>query len=227
MYQSTQPNCRIPKVLLVCAFKNSSDLTMLDLLLPISGTPSDLSKMQFQIEAYITQEHEIPTENTQKLVQTVCFKPTPSDSPISAALGPNSWLWLSAIITSSFIMFLLLLAIVTRYYIYPIDHDSDNMPYHYSFRILWDIFLVCICILISSSAIFLWQKRRNAKEGKQIENLEMPTPTSSPAGAWLYGGDRAELESLSYQSIVQATKVHSGERLDLKSKYTSGVVTDN
>lgn len=80
--------------------------------------------MQFQIEAYITQEHEIPTANTQKLIQTVCFKPSPSDSPISAALGPNSWLWLSAIITSSFIMFLLLLAIVTRYYIYPIDHDS-------------------------------------------------------------------------------------------------------
>lgn len=48
MYQSTQPNCRIPKVLLVCAFKNSSDLTMLDLLLPISGSPQIFGKCSFK-----------------------------------------------------------------------------------------------------------------------------------------------------------------------------------
>ncbi|KAK3037219.1 hypothetical protein RJ639_030112, partial [Escallonia herrerae] len=212
--QSMQPNCRVPRVFLVCAFKNSADLTMLDLLLPISGTPANISQIQLQIEAYVTRENERPPENTQKLLQTIWFKPNPCDSPISAALGPNSWLWLCVIIASSFIMFLVFLGILTRYYIYPLDHGSGSV-YHFTLKSLWDIFFLCVCIFMATSSIFLWQKKQNAMEaGKQIQCLEVPTPTTSP-GSWLYGADR-ELESLPHQSLVQATQVHFGARPDLK-----------
>lgn len=215
IYQSTQ-HSRIPKLILVCAFKNSSHLSMLNLLLPLSATPLDTSKIQLQIEAYITQENENTGEESQNLLQTICFKPNPSATPITAVLGPNSWLWLSAIITSSFIMFLLLLAFVTRYYIYPFDHYSDLVVYHYSYRILWDMFLVCLCVLVCSSVFFVLQKRRNAREGKQIQSLEMSNPTS-PGGSYIKD-EGVELESLPHQSIAEATQVHFGARPDLKSK---------
>lgn len=79
------------------------------------------------------------------------------------------------------------------------------------------MFLVCACIFIASSAVFLWRKKENNhREGKQIQNVEVPTLTTLP-GSWLYGADR-ELESLPNQSLVEATKVHFGERPDLKSK---------
>uniref|UniRef100_A0A5B7BXJ2 ferric-chelate reductase (NADH) n=1 Tax=Davidia involucrata TaxID=16924 RepID=A0A5B7BXJ2_DAVIN len=219
IFRSTQPNSsrRIPRILLICAFKNSTDLTMLDLLLPISGTPAEISQIQLHIEAYVTRETKPPTADTQKLLQTIWFKLNPMDSPISAALGPNSWLWLGGIISSSFIMFLLFLAILTRYYIFPIDHNTD-MIYHFTLRTLWDIFFVCVCIFIATSAIFLsqkrQQKRQSAMEKRQIQNLKVPTPTMSPR-SWSHGADR-ELESLPHQSLVQATKVHFGTRPDLK-----------
>ncbi|KAK2983561.1 hypothetical protein RJ640_023095 [Escallonia rubra] len=218
IFQSTQPNCRVPRVFLVCAFKNSVDLTMLDLLLPISGTPANISQIQLQIEAYVTTENELqPPGNTQKLLQTIWFKPNPCDSPISAALGPNSWLWLCVIIASSFVMFLLFLGILTRYYIYPLEQGSGSV-YHFTLKSLWDIFFVCVCIFMVTSSIFLWQKKQNAMEvGKQVQCLEVPTPTTSP-GSWLYGADR-ELESLPHQSLVQATQVHFGARPDLKTKH--------
>ncbi|KAK1392774.1 Ferric reduction oxidase 4 [Heracleum sosnowskyi] len=214
IYQSTQQS-RIPKLTLVCAFNNSSHLSMLNLLLPLSANSVDTSKIQLQIEAYITQENENTGEESQNLLQTICFKPNPSATPITAVLGPNSWLWLSAIITSSFIMFLLLLAFVTRYYIYPFDHYSDPIVYHYSYRILWDMFLVCVCVLVCSSAFFVLQKKHNAKEGKQIQSSEMSNPTS-PGGSYI-NDEGIELESLPHQSIVEATQVHLGARPDLKS----------
>lgn len=215
IYQSTH-NSRVPKLILVCAFKHSSQLSMLNLLLPLSATPLDTSKIQLQIEAYITQENENTREESQNLLQTISFKPNPSATPVTAVLGPNSWLWLSAIITSSFIMFLLLLAFVTRYYIYPFDHYADLVVYHYSYRILWDMFLVCVSVLVCSSVFFVLQKRRNAKEGKQIQSLEMSSPTS-PGGSCI-NDEGIEVESLSHQSIVEATQVHFGARPDLKSK---------
>ncbi|KAK4431452.1 Ferric reduction oxidase 4 [Sesamum alatum] len=209
---STESNGKVPKVLLITAFKNTADVTMLDLLLPLSGTPLDISKLQLQIEAYITQEHESPLENAKKQIETKLFKPNPSDSPISEALGKNSWLWLGAIISSSFVMFLILLGLVTRYHIYPMERRGEN--YHYSFKILWDMFLVCACVFIATSVIFLWQKRKLSAEGKQIQNVDLPTPTMSPS-SWLSGSDR-ELESLPTQSLVQCTNVHFGARPDLK-----------
>ncbi|KAH1139695.1 hypothetical protein GYH30_028870 [Glycine max] len=204
----------VPKVLLVCAFKNSADLTMLDLLLPLFVSTTQFSNLhQLQIEAYITREKEEAPRDSQKQIQTKWFKPILSDSPISLVLGPNNWLWLGAIISSSFLMFLLLLGIITRYYIYPIENNSDEV-YHWTFKVLWFMFLLCAVICICSSAVFLWWKRQNSLESKQIMNVEFPTPTRSP-GSWIYGSER-ELESLPHQSLVQATNVHFGARPDLK-----------
>ncbi|KAK6794522.1 hypothetical protein RDI58_007975 [Solanum bulbocastanum] len=221
IYRSTlQPNTKVPKVILITSFKNTSDLTMLDLLLPISTTPSDISNLDLQIEAYISRENEPQQHHHNNLElaskskqQLIVFKQNPKDTPISAALGKSSWLWLGAIITSSFIMFLLLLGLVTRYSIYPIERDGKL--YHYSAKIIWDMFLACASIFIGTSVIFMWQKRENEIEGGQIQNVEIPTnPTSSPVDN-LCGTER-ELESLPHQSIVQATKVHYGARPDLK-----------
>ncbi|XP_022724254.1 ferric reduction oxidase 4-like [Durio zibethinus] len=215
IFQSQKSNVKVPRVVMICAFKHSADLAMLDLLLPISGSPAEISQIQLQIEAYITREKEQPNTNTQKPLQTIRFKPCPLDSPISAALGPNNWLWLGAIISSSFVMFLLLLGIVTRYYIYPIDHNTEQI-YHFSFRALWDMFLVCVCIFIVSSVIFLWRKKQIAREGKPILNKEIPTPTTTTSpGTWFSCAD-IELISLPTQSLAQATKVHFGSRPDLK-----------
>lgn len=216
-------NMKLPKIQLVCAFKKSADLTILDLLLPAgySNTLSHISQIELQIEAYVTREKEQRTNNIgndQKPLQNIIwFKPNPQDTPISSALGPNSWLWLAAIISSSFVLFLLLLGIVTRFYIYPIDHNTGKF-YNFSFYALWDMFLVCACIFLVSSVAFIWCKKQNAKEGKQIQNLEVGnTPETSPSSLFCVAADR-ELESLPNHSIVQSIKVHYGERPNLKSK---------
>lgn len=219
IFQSKQPNNKIPKMLLICAFKNSADLTMLDLLLPISNpTTNNITQLQLQIEAYITREQTHPLEQTQPL-QTIWFKPSPFDSPISSPLGPNSWLWLGTIISSSFIMFLILLALITRYHIYRVDQKSE-MIYNFTLKTLWDMFFVCVCVFVTTSVVFMWRKRgNNGMEGKQIQNLEVETPTTSP-GWWLGdGGDREIDESLPKHCLTQAAKFHFGARPDLKSKF--------
>lgn len=212
---AAESDVKVPKVVLVTAFKNTTDLSMLDLLLPLSGASLDLSKLQMQIEAYVTQEHERPVEDVKNQIEIKLFKPNASDSPISAVLGENSWLWLGAIISSSFVMFLVLLGLVTRYQIYPVEKRKEN--YHYSYKILWDMFLVCLSIFVATSAVFLWQKRKVSSEGNQIKNFDTPTPTRSPS-SWLSPSDR-ELESLPQQSLVQSTNVHYGSRPDLKSEF--------
>ncbi|GMI75541.1 ferric reduction oxidase 4 [Hibiscus trionum] len=214
--QTQKPNVRVPRVVMICAFKNSADIAMLDFLVPISGTtPSQISQIQLQIQAYITREKEQPKTETQKPLQTVWFKPSPFDSPIAATLGPNNWLWLGAIVSSSFLMFLLLLGIVTRCYIYPIDHNTEQI-YHFSYRALWDMFLVCVSVFIVSSVVFLWCKKQNSREGNQIQNNEIATPTAAHGAPWFSGADDRELESLPHQGIVQATQVHFGSRPDFK-----------
>nr|AHW49458.1 ferric reductase [Phaseolus vulgaris] len=211
-----QQESHVPRVLLVCAFKNSVDLTMLDLMLSVFGSTTQISNLQLQIEAYVTREKEEPRDS-EKPIQTKWFKPALSDTPISVVLGPNNWLCLAAIISSSFLMFLLLLGIITRYYIYPIENNSDEV-YHWTFKVLWFLFLLFAVICICSSAVFLWWKKQNTFESKQVMNVEVPTPTRSP-GSWIYGSER-ELESLPHQSLVQATNVHFGVRPDLKSKFS-------
>lgn len=207
--------CKTPNILLITSFKNSSDLTMLDLLLPISGAPSEFSKLELQIEAYVTREKQ-PTIQNQKHQTTIWFKPNPLDSAITPILGHNSWLWLGAIISSSFILFLILMGILTQFYIYPIDHNTNKI-YSYSSRAVLNMLLICISIAITSSGAFLWNKRHNGMDTKQIQNVEGTTPVGSPS-SWVCNEDR-ELESLPQQSLVQSTNLHYGERPDLKSEF--------
>lgn len=214
--QQQQESYIAPKLLLICAFKNYIDLTMLDLILPFSGSTTQISPLQLQIEAYITREKEEPPTDSQKQIQTIWLKPILSDSPISAVLGQNNWLWLCVIITSSFLMFLLLLGIITRYYIYPIENNSVEV-YNWTSKVMWYMFLLCAATCICSSAVFLWCKKQNSLENKQIVNVDVTTPTGSPVGLQINSSER-ELESLPHQSLVQATNVHFGARPDLKSK---------
>ncbi|KAJ8427951.1 hypothetical protein Cgig2_023246 [Carnegiea gigantea] len=213
LHQSNTQKGQVPSILLVCAFKHVVDLTMLDLLLPNGINPVDLSNIQLQIQAYVTQETQPSQANDQKLVQTKWFKPSRLDSPITPVLGPNSWLCLCLIISSSCILFLILLAMVTQYHIYPIDHNTNSI-YNFGIWCLWDIFFMCISIIIVSTIVFLLQKRKIASEEKQIASVEVPTPASSPA-SWFYGRDM-ELENLPHQSLVQATQVHYGGRPSLQ-----------
>lgn len=205
MFESTKPNCKLPKILLICAFKNSADLSWLDLLLPQSNAQLSLVDIHLQIEAYITREPEqkIPNVNTQKPTKTIFFKSDPTSRPISPVLGPKSWFCLSAIIAASFITYLLLLGIVTRFYIYPLDGKTET-DYHVSLKALWNMSLVCLSIVLAASSVFLWSKRQAALEAEQVSDL----------GPQL-SGDR-ELESPPDMSIVQATKVHFGGRPDLQ-----------
>ncbi|KAI4328822.1 hypothetical protein L6164_021148 [Bauhinia variegata] len=59
----------------------------------------------------------------------------------------------------------------------------------------------------------LWNKKHNAMEAKQIQNMAS-TPATSPA-SMIYNEDR-ELESLRQQSLVHVTNVHYGGRPNLK-----------
>ncbi|KMT16198.1 hypothetical protein BVRB_3g053570 [Beta vulgaris subsp. vulgaris] len=215
IHESNTQKGQVPKVLLICAFKHAADLTMLDLLLPAESTVADLSNIQLEIQAYVTREDHAPEHNIQDLqVQTKWFKPSSLDSPITPVLGPNSWLCLCFIIASSFVLFLVLLVLVTQYHIYPIDQNT-NKKYNFTIWVCWDMFLMCVSIIFISSIVFVYQKKRiSVSEEKQVKNVEVPTPVSSP-GSWLYGGG-GELESLPYQSLVQATQVHYGGRPDLR-----------
>ncbi|XP_047334629.1 ferric reduction oxidase 5-like [Impatiens glandulifera] len=212
----TQTGSHIPKMHLICVFKNSIDLTMLDLLLPASSmiSPEILSKLELKIEAYVTKDIEEQPKSNRDLIHSIWFKPNPNDSLVTAALGSSSWLWLGAIITTSFLMFLLLLGIVTRHLIYPIEHNKQI--YNFSGKVLWDMFLACVGVFIGTSAIFLWQKKKiSGTEGKQVQNVELQTPTASP-GLQFHGGETTELESLPRDSLVQDIAVHHGARPNLK-----------
>ncbi|KAK7340287.1 hypothetical protein VNO77_20989 [Canavalia gladiata] len=212
MYLSTTFRYRTPKVILICAFKKSSCLSMLDLILPNSGTQCDISKMQLRVEAYITGKEE-PKLDSQTPLQQIWFKPNSKDAPISAILGPNSWLWLCAIISSSFIIFLILIGIITRYYIFPIDHNSNEIFSH-PLRSFLNMLVICVSIALAASIAFLWNKKQNDKEAKQIQNLEGPSTAMSPK-LNIDKADR-EMESLPGQSLAQATNVHYGVRPDLR-----------
>ncbi|XP_039164721.1 ferric reduction oxidase 4-like [Eucalyptus grandis] len=212
----TAASSKLPNVLLICAFKTSADLAILDLLLPLSLDPSSRfsPQLHLRIEAYVTRDHHQQLDPAQKLIQTTWFKPDPLDSPITPALGSNSWLWLGAIIASSFAMFLLLLGIVTRYYIYPIEHGDDG-NYHFSYWTLWEMFLMCACVFLASSGVFLWRKKGATAGGRQVKSMEIPTPTASP-GSWFSNVEERGVESVPHQSLVEATNVHYGGRPDLK-----------
>uniref|UniRef100_A0A6N2LYJ7 Uncharacterized protein n=1 Tax=Salix viminalis TaxID=40686 RepID=A0A6N2LYJ7_SALVM len=139
--------------------------------------------------------------------------PNPSDRPVSAELGPNSWLWLGAIISSSFIIFLILISLLTRFYIYPVDHNTI-IKYLVPASSAFNMLFVCVAIAIASSAAFLWNKRENAMETTQIRTTEISTP--SPASL-VY---ETELESRPRQSFLQVTAAHLGQRPNLENQDT-------
>jgi ferric-chelate reductase len=93
-------------------------------------------------------------------------------------LGPNSWLWLGAIISSSFIIFLIIIGIITRYHIFPIDHNT-NAIFSDPLRAFLNMLVICVSIAVVSSVSVLWNKQ-NAKEAKQIQSVEGSSPTVSP-----------------------------------------------
>jgi hypothetical protein len=214
IYLSTTFKCKTPNIVLICSFKSTSYLSMLDLILPITGTPSEISDLRLQIEAYITRDKEFKSDIPIH-PQTIWFKPNPTDAPIHAMLGPNTWLWLGAIISSSFIIFLIIIGIITRYYIFPIDHNTNKI-FAYPLRSFLYMLVICVSIVVSASVAVLLNKKQNGKEAKQIQNLEGSSPTVSP-NSMIYNEDR-ELESLPSQSLVEATNVHYGSRPDLRSK---------
>ncbi|KAE9464837.1 hypothetical protein C3L33_03256, partial [Rhododendron williamsianum] len=185
---------------------------MLDVL--VSDANYNITQFPLRIEAYVTREKEL-TSDDQKLFQTIWFKPSAMDAPVSAILGSNSWLWLGAIISSSFLTFLLLIGIVTRYYIYPIDHNT-NMRFSYVEKSALNMLFGCVSIALAATTAFIWNKKQNAKEMIQIQNVDVPTPKGSPGPvSWLYNGE-IELESFPHESLFQNTKVHYGERPNFK-----------
>ncbi|MCL7029628.1 hypothetical protein MKW94_027942 [Papaver nudicaule] len=211
IFRSTASNTKTPRILLICAFKHSTELTTLDLILPISGT-TDISRVQLQIEAYVTREKQPNVEN-RKQVRSIWFKHNAKDMPLSATLGPNSWIWLGAIISSSFVIFLILLGVLTRYHINPIDHNTNGI-YPWALKSLFCMFFICVSIVITSTAVILWNKKQNGKGLKQIQTTDTNTPMNQP-GSLFHNGD-TELESLPSQSLAQATNIHFGARPDLK-----------
>lgn len=214
IYISKTSKCKIPNVILVCAFKNSSELTMLDLLLPISGSKADLNNLKIRIEAFATREKEPVAVEHKKLIRTAWFKPLPTDSPMSAILGPNSWLWLGIIIASSFAMFLVILGLITQYYIYPIDHNSNKI-FVYASRSAINMVVICLCIAITASSVVFLNKKQNEEEDhRRIQNHEGPSPMVSP-NTGFYNNER-ELESQPQDSLLQAINVHYGERPNLR-----------
>ncbi|KAJ9539627.1 hypothetical protein OSB04_026133 [Centaurea solstitialis] len=208
--QQPDKNHKLPKsVRLICAFKNSEELSMLDILLPLTSnttTPSYLSEINLQIQAYITRETEQqPLENTKKPLETIWFKPHPSDSPISAPLGPNSWLWLCAIISSSFVMFLVFLGILTRYHIYPKERIpagslASVYKYNFTFKTLWDMFFVCVSVFLATSF------ENGKREGMKVKNVEIDDEVEGEIESFAH--DKSVLESI--------TEVHFGHRPDLE-----------
>ncbi|KAM0950165.1 putative ferric-chelate reductase (NADH) [Dioscorea sansibarensis] len=212
IFRSTSLGSKTPSILLVCSFKTTADLMMLDLLLPITGNISDLSHLQLKVEAFITRE-KAPSSNSKNIIRTIWFKPIPSDMPVSHVLGRNSWLWLGAVIATSFIAFLVLMGICTRYYIYPIDQNTSDI-FSYSKRAMLNLIFIVVSIAATASAAVLWNKRVSTMEKKQIQTNDAPTPAASP-NSWFFNADR-ELESVPHESIAQATNVHFGERPDLK-----------
>lgn len=209
-------NGKAPRVLLVAVFKKSADLTMLDLLLPFSGTSHDISHLQLQIQAYITRDTN-PSTASQKLLRSIWFKPSVLDRPVSTVLGSNSWLWLGAIISSSFIIFLLLIGLLNRYCIHPIDHNT-NMIYSYAARSIISGLFLCVSMVIIATLAFVWNKKQNSKDKRQIQSANTPTPMASPVPeSWCYEVER-ELESIGHQSFKQVTTVQYGERPNFKSK---------
>ncbi|KAK9757906.1 hypothetical protein RND81_01G194100 [Saponaria officinalis] len=207
---SSTLNYQTPKILLISSFKTSKDLSMLNLILPQSNTQFDLTKLDLQIKAYVTREKQQTTLDYLKPPQTTWFTPLISDAPISPSLGKNGYLWLGAIILSSFIGFLIFIGIITRYYIYPIDRNTDDI-FSTSLKTILYLLILCGCIVVTSSFGVMWNKKSN---GKIIVSKDGVSPQATPESRY-FVADR-ELESFPRQPLFESVEVYYGERPDLK-----------
>ncbi|XP_078438489.1 ferric reduction oxidase 2-like [Wolffia australiana] len=210
IFMSATKGVSVPKVRLICAFKTVADLSMLDLLLPLSTDKLDASRLDLTIDAYVTREKEAGKVGI-KTVQTLPLKPLRSDRPITGILGPNSWLWLGAVIASSFVLFLLLLGIVGRYYIYTTEKESDA-EFSTSIEAILALIFMCVSITGLGGAAFLWARKNASALAAKIENFDVVSPMGSPKSAF----GNAELESHPQEVLKRATTVHYGERPDLQ-----------
>lgn len=214
LFISSTTNSKVPPVLLVAAFKRTADLSLLELILPESGNTYGLSLMQLNIEVYITRDRESKMDYKQ-LNHTVWLKPNASDRPVYAVLGSSNWIWLGAIILSSFIIFILFIALLTQYYVYPNKHNTDQ-TYSETSKCALSMLLMCVSIATAATVGFLWIKRQNGPDMKQVHHMDTPM-TSPEHEAWGYDSS-IELESFPQLSLLQATKVHYGIRPNFKSK---------
>ncbi|KAF3780021.1 Ferric reduction oxidase 4 [Nymphaea thermarum] len=191
------------RLLLICAFRNGRDLAMLDLLLPASTSSSELCPLQLQIEAFVTREQGRP--ESQALLQTVCLKPTPGDVPISWTLGPNHWLWLGTLISSSFLLFLVLVGGFTHFHTYPREHGTKYV-YPVWLKGLFVMFFMCLSVVVVGVVVILWNKRKEPMVDRQVRSMEMEAPTATRS-SWLYDDGR-EVESWHNQCFVENVQVH-------------------
>lgn len=131
---------------------------------------------------------------------------------MAAILGPNGWLWMAGVICSSFGIFLILIGVLNRYYIYPIDGNSNDV-FNLGLKSLLHMLGLCLSIFTAATAAAIWNKRRVAKEGRQIQSVEGGTPRGSPCAI---GFEREmELETVPFQALSQSINVHYGERPNL------------
>ena len=212
LFESSNPSRPIPKIKLICAFKTAADLTTLDLLFPLSSKV-DASQLDLTIDAYVTREKD-PEVDPRKEIQTIWMKPLSSDVAVSAILGPQSWLWLAAIISSSFVLYLLLLGIVGSFYIYPIDKNM-NKKFPLSSKAVLALIFMCVSIAGVSSAAFYWVRKKTSSSAAKVEDIDFSTPASSPS---LFYNAHRELESHPHEALWKATTVHYGGRPNLQSK---------
>ncbi|CAN1751619.1 Ferric reduction oxidase 2 [Linum perenne] len=175
---SNTKGIKTPKVLLICAFKHCADLTILDLLLPVPG--SDISLTELQIEAFVTREKERKSEEAdeQNQIRTLWFRPNQEDTPVAAALGPNSWIWLGGIISGSFVIYLVLMGLIMEYFVYPID-DNTNQRFSTPAKAALNILSICVAIVASSALGFLWNRRGHGIENVRVVNREMLPPSTN------------------------------------------------
>ncbi|CAN1793565.1 Ferric reduction oxidase 2 [Linum perenne] len=213
MHATSNLKLKTPQIILISSFKNSDDLTMLNLLLPLSESPSLLSHLDITIEAYVTQDTEPPTSNDKlSKLHARWFKPHETDVPISPTLGTNSWLWLASIISSSFTAFVIIVGVVGRYYIFPIDHNTD-MVFSWSGRSVVTMLILCTCISVTASAAVVWNKRWSAKEAEKDHSDQKDGTGGS--SRWILGSP-AWWEVSMEREVENVTSIHYGKRPDLK-----------
>ncbi|KAL1192218.1 Ferric reduction oxidase 3 [Cardamine amara subsp. amara] len=193
LYMSSTNTCKIPNMTLICAFKNSSDLSMLKLILPISTEIS--SFVDIQIKAFVTREKE--STCNMNINKTLGFKPYVSDQPISPILGPNSWLCLATILSSSFMIFIIIIAIITRYHIYPIGQSSKT--YTSAYKSLIYLLAMSVSVVATSTIAMLCNKKKYYT--KNAQNVDVFSPLI--------------IESSPEQLLSESTKIHYGERPNL------------